>query len=163
MNLRPATEADCTRITDIWNPLIRETDITFNSREKTVASLWSELQQKVAQDHPFLVATEADNRILGFATYAQFRTSNGYRRTMEHTIILPQTSRGRGVGRLLMAALEDHARARDVHSMFAGISHRNPEAIAFHAALGYAEVARLPEVGYKFNRWCDLVLMQKIL
>jgi phosphinothricin acetyltransferase len=47
--------------------------------------------------------------------------------------------------------------------MFAGVSGENPEGRAFHARLGYVETAILPQVGWKFGRWMDLVLMQKIL
>ena len=62
-----------------------------------------------------------------------------------------------------MAALEDHAKAAGVHSLWAGVSAENSAGIAFHRSVGFAEVARLPEVGHKFGRWMDLVLMQKIL
>ena len=62
-----------------------------------------------------------------------------------------------------MEALEAHAKARQAHSMIAGISHVNEGACAFHAALGYRKIARLPEVGFKFGRWYDLILMQKTL
>jgi phosphinothricin acetyltransferase len=62
-----------------------------------------------------------------------------------------------------MAALEREARAAGGHTMIGGVSTENPAGLAFHAALGYREAARLPEVGFKFGRWLDLVLMQKRL
>ena len=70
---------------------------------------------------------------------------------------------GRGGGRLLMNALFAHAKDAGKHSMFAGCSAENSGAVAFHARMGFQEVATLPEVGFKFGRWIDLVLMQKLL
>lgn len=159
--IRPAAPADCPGIAAIWNPIIRDTAVTFTTAEKTAEGLAATLAEKAAAGLPFLVAE--DGGLLGFATYGPFRAGPGYARTMEHTIILGPAARGRGVGRALMAAVEDHARARGVHSMFAGVSAENPAARAFHAAVGYAEIAVLPEVGWKFGRWMDLVLMQKRL
>lgn len=162
IRIRPATASDAAAVAAIWNPVIRDTEITFNAVEKTPADLAALFTEKQAAGHAFLVAAEADE-ILGFATYGQFRGGVGYRRTMEHTVILAPNAHGRGLGRALMRAVEDHARAAGAHSIFAGVSSGNPAGVAFHAALGYEEVARLRRVGWKFGRWFDLHLMQKFL
>lgn len=160
--IRPATPTDCPAIAAIWNPVIRHTLITFTTAERSAEGLEATLVEKAAAGHPFLVAEEAGT-VLGFATYGQFRGGPGYARTMEHTIILGPGARGRGLGRALMDAIEEHARDATVHSLFAGVSAANEGGRAFHAAIGYREVAVLHQVGHKFGRWLDLVLMQKIL
>ena len=98
--------------------------------------------------------------VLGFATWGQFRGGVGYRYTIENTVLLSPDARGKGLGRSLMSALIDRARAAGHHSMWAGISGENPDGVAFHAAMGFEEIAVLPEVGQKFGRWMDLTLMQ---
>jgi phosphinothricin acetyltransferase len=82
---------------------------------------------------------------------------------MEHSISLTPDHRGGGVGRALMAAVEDHARAFGAHQMIAGVSGENPEGRAFHARLGYELIATIPEAGFKFGRFMDLWLMRKFL
>ncbi|HSF64787.1 MAG TPA: GNAT family N-acetyltransferase [Paracoccaceae bacterium] len=160
--IRAATPADIPGILAIWNPVIRDTAITFNSAEKTPDDLLAALRDKAAAGHAFLVAAP-EGRVLGFATYGPFRGGTGYARTLEHTILLAPDAQGRGLGRALMEALCDHARAGGVHSLIGGVSAENPQGRAFHAAMGFAEAAILPQVGWKFGRWMDLVLMQKFL
>jgi len=162
MTLRPATAADAAAIAKIWNGYIRESFVTFNATEKPVEDVAELIRSRQAAGQVFALAEER-GAVLGFATYAQFRAGIGYARTMEHTILLAPAARGKGVGRALMATLEDGARRAGVHSMIAGVSGANPDGVAFHAAVGYVEVARLPEVGFKAGRWLDLVLMQKRL
>lgn len=162
MILRPVTPTDADAILGIWNPLIRDSEATFNAVEKTRADILDLHAAKATAGHAFLVA-EGPGGIAGFALYGQFRAGSGYARCMEHTVILRPAARGRGIGRALMAAIEDHARTGGAHTMVAGISSANPGAIRFHSALGYAQVATLPAVGYKFGRWYDLHLMQKVL
>lgn len=156
--IRPAVKDDFPQIAKIWNQIIRDTAATFTNAEKEVA----ELVQANAAGRPFFVA-EQDGKVVGFATYFPFRSGPGYARTKEHTIQLAPDARGKGFGRGLMEAVEEHARDAGVHTIWAGISSENPDGKAFHAALGYEEIAVLPEVGRKFGRWMDLILMRKVL
>lgn len=160
--IRSAESGDAAGISSLWNHFIRETLVTFNSAEKTPEDVASMIAARAADGHGFFVA-EAEGALLGFATYGQFRGGIGYARTMEHTILLDPSAKGRGMGRALMSAVEDHARSGGAHSIFAGVSSGNPDGRAFHRALGYTEVVTLREVGFKWGRWIDLHLMQKML
>ncbi|PLS22266.1 GNAT family N-acetyltransferase [Neptunicoccus cionae] len=162
MNIRPATPTDADAICAIWNPIIRDTLITFTTQEKTPEGIAELLETSASNNWPFLVAVDGAE-LLGFASYGPFRSGPGYAYTMEHSINLAPAARGKGTGRKLMTALEDHARAAQIHSLFAGVSAANPAAIRFHSACGFVAVATLPEAGYKFGKWLDLVLLQKLL
>jgi L-amino acid N-acyltransferase len=157
-----ARRADVPQVAMLWNAIIRETVITFNPQEKTEAEVWRLILSRARQGHPFLVAREGA-RVEGFATYAQFRAGAGYARSMEHSIQLRPEARGRGLGRRLMVALEGHAAARGMRAMVGAVTGTNAGSIRFHQALGYVEVGRLPEVGWKFGQFHDLILMQKLL
>lgn len=159
--IRPATPADAAALADLWNPWIRDTAITFNAQEKSPADIVQMIADRHAAGHAFVLAE--DGGILGFATYSQFRGGVGYATCMEHTVILSPLARGRGVGAALMRAIETHATAAGAHQMIAGVSGENAEGRAFHARIGYAEIAIVPQAGFKFGRFMDLVLMQKIL
>lgn len=160
--IRPAREADCPAIARIWNHYIRDTAVTFTTVEKTAEGLWADIRARHRDGKPFIV-WDSGGGVLGFATYAQFRGGPGYAFAMEHTIQLAPEAVGKGVGRALLDALEQHARAAGVHTMWSGVSGENPAGEAFHARMGYETVGRLPEVGRKFDRWMDLVLMVKRL
>ena len=160
--IRPATRADCGAIAAIWNPIIRDTDLTFTTVEKTEAGLAQMLVDKARAGQPFLVA-EVDAQVCGFASYGAFRSGPGYARTQEHTIILGAKARGLGLGRALMVALENEARSRGVHVLVAGIAGGNAQAIGFHTAIGFHKVGEMPEVGTKRGLWHNLILMQKLL
>ncbi len=157
--LRPARTADAKAIAAIWNPVIETTAITFTTQPRSVESIAADITTRGAA---FQVA-ETGGRLLGFATYAAFRAGPGYAFTKEHSIQLAPEARGKGVGRALMARLEQVARQDRVHTLWAGVSGENPAAVAFHSAIGFRHVATLPQVGFKFGRWMDLVLMQKYL
>ncbi|WP_323771444.1 GNAT family N-acetyltransferase [Antarctobacter sp.] len=159
MTIRPAKACDAVPICAIWNEVIAHTAATFTSQLKTPDGIATD----IAARGPAFQVAETGGTVIGFATYFQFRGGPGYRHTMEHSIQLAPQARGRGAGRALLAALEEVARQQGVHSLWAGVSGENPGGVIFHARLGYTEVARLPQVGRKFDRWMDLVLLQKIL
>ncbi len=159
MRVRQAQPADAAGIALITNAIIRDTLVTFTTDERNAESIADDIRARGAA---FLVA-EDQGRVIGFATYAPFRSGRGYAKCREHSIQLTDDARGRGVGRALMEQLQRVARSKGVHVLVAGISSVNPGAIAFHSALGFSEVGRMPEVGHKWGQYLDLVLMQKIL
>lgn len=156
--IRPATALDAPAIAEIWNQIIRETTFTFTTTEKDPATLAAQ----ISAGTPWWVAC-VNGTVQGHATYGQFRGGPGYARSMEHSIHLTPAAQGQGLGRALMQALETHARAHGVHVMVAGVSSDNPAGQAFHARMGYAPCGRVMQAGYKWGRYLDLVLMQKIL
>lgn len=156
--IRPATPADAPAIAAIWNHYIGHGTVTFNPVPKSR----DEVAALTAAPHAFFVAEQA-GRILGFARHFQFRSGQGYARAAEHTILLDPGETGRGHGRALISAVLGDAAQKGIGSMVAGVSAENAAGLAFHAAMGFGTVGRLPAVGWKEGRWLDLVLMQKRL
>lgn len=157
--IRAAEPADAEAIARLWNWMIRTTLWTFTTIEKSPEDITDMMS---ARPGAFLVAREGDV-IAGFLTFGSFRAGPGYAATVEHTILVSPDFHMRGIGRSLMQAGIEAARAARHHVMVGGISGRNPVGLSFHARLGFDEVGRMPQVGYKNGEWLDLVLMQKIL
>ncbi|WP_420860892.1 GNAT family N-acetyltransferase [Algirhabdus cladophorae] len=162
MKIRDANENDAAAIAQIWNPVIENTAATFTTDLKTAQGLAADFKAKAAAGHGFFVA-QKEGALIGFATYFQFRGGPGYKHTLEHSVILAPEAKGQGTGRALMQHLISHARASGGHTLFAGVSSENPAGVAFHEAIGFQKVAQLPQVGRKFDRWMDLILLQKTL
>lgn len=162
MEIRPVRPEDHAAIAAIWNPLIRETTVTFHSVERDAGAVGAYVDQRRGAGREVWAAVEGQ-AVLGFASYDQFRSGNGYAHAMEHTVILAPAAWGRGVGRALMQAVEAHAAVRGAHVMIAAVDADNAAGRAFHAALGYVQTGYMPETGRKFGRWLDLVLMQKVI
>lgn len=160
--VRDAAEADAAEIAAIWNRFIRETAATFNSVEKPADEVAALIGQRQREGKAFLVA-EAQGRVIGFATFFQLRAGAGYARTFEHTVQVAPEAAGQGAGRALMAHLERRARDAGGHSLHACVSAENPGGVAFHERIGFERIAVLPEVGRKFDRWMDLIVMRKAL
>lgn len=157
MMIRAAKAADLPTIKLLWNDMIANTNFTFTSILKTDSILESMLHDRADR---FLVA-DVEGRMAGFVTWGPFRGGDGYVHTAEHSIIT--ATAGTGIGRALMLAAMEQARAQGIHTMVAGIGHENTAAVAFHIKLGFGLAGRVPEVGQKNGRWHDLILMHKTL
>lgn len=165
MIVRDATLGDMPAVCDIYNALVKTSNVMWTEVPETVEQrqLWYETQR--SEGWPVLIA-EDGAAVVGFAAYGAFRGHGkwpGYRHTVEHTVHVCRTKWAAGVGSALMTALLDRARASDVHVVVAAIDSGNQRSIRFHERLGFSVVARMPEVGTKFGTWLDLVLMQRIL
>ncbi|ASM71496.1 MULTISPECIES: GNAT family N-acetyltransferase [Roseobacteraceae] len=157
--IRAAIPADAPAIAAIWNAVIALPHITFTTDTKSDAAV---AQLIVERAGAFWVAERAGT-VAGFATFGSFRGGPGYRHTAEHSVMLGRDARGHGMGRALMAAVESGAVVRDVHLLVAGISGGNPDAVAFHDRLGFAQSGKIPQAGRKGGQWYDLILMHKLL
>jgi len=165
VRIREATDADLPAITHLFNVLIPTEPVAWRDHlaDDEEMAAWFAAQQEAG--HPVLVA-EVDGAVVGYTCWGTFRGGPrfpGYRHTVEDTIHVAADQHGRGVGRALMAALLAEARRRDVHVVVAAIDSENLGSIAFHESMGFVEVARMPEVGRKFDRWLDLVLLQHVV
>ena len=162
MDIRAATEADLPAILAITNDAILNTTSSWNVLPTTLDARRTWLADRQTAKLPVLVCA-IDGAVAGFGSYGSFRAWDGYRLTVEHSIYVDASHRRRGVGRLLLGALIDHATEADMHVMMGVISADNEVSITLHERFGFETVGRLPEVGRKFDRWLDLVLMQKML
>ena len=165
MELRDATDADAAAINAIYNATVGTTTVAWTEEHESVDIRRDWLEKQAHLDHPVLVAVEADE-VVGFASYDDFRDSSkwpGYRFTVEHTIHVRQDHQGAGVGGHLLRALIVRATHAGMHVMIGAIDAENTDSIRFHERHGFAVVARLPETGFKFGRWLELVLMERIL
>ena len=160
--IRDAVPGDLPAILALYNHAVRETTAIWNETPSDLEGRRHWMSERLAAGFPVLVA-EADGRFAGYGTYGPFRPHEGYRETVENSVYVVPEMQGKGIGRALLEALIAQARSRNLHVMVAGIEAGNRASIALHAACGFSETARMPEIGQKFGRRLDLVLMQKRL
>jgi L-amino acid N-acyltransferase len=162
MKTRAATESDLPGILEIYNDAIRTGTAVYDDQPHTLEMRREWLRGKTESGMPVLVIDDG-GEVAGFGTYGLFRNFTGYRFCVEHSVYVSEKRRARGYGRFLISTLMEMAARQGMHSMIAGVDAQNEVSIRLHLALGFVQVAHIKEVGYKFDRWLDLVLMQKFL
>ena len=150
-------------IVDIFNEAILNSTALYDYTPRPLESMTEWFRQKEAARYPVIGLEDDDGTLLGFASYGQFRVRPAYKYTVEHSIYTAPEARRRGVASGLIAALTERARELGKHMIIGGIASENEASLALHRKLGFSETGRLPEVGFKFGRWLDLVLMQRFL
>lgn len=160
VHIRAAALADAAAITEIYNHAVRHTTAIWNDTEVDVANRESWLTAKQQDGHPVLVAVDDGGPVVGYASYGPWRDFDGYRHTVEHSVYVRADRQGAGVGQLLLTELLERARADGHHVMVAAIDRDNAGSIRLHERLGFRQVGQMAQVGVKFGRWLDLVLLQ---
>jgi len=163
MQIRDAEVRDLPEITEIHNDAVRKTTAIWTEVVIDIEDRRTWLADRENAGYPVLVAVADDGKVLGFATFGDWRTKEGYRYTVEHSVYIRSDCRGAGIGRALMAILIDRARAIGKHAMVAAIEASNIESIRLHERLDFEHAGQLREVGTKFGRWLDLAFMQLVL
>lgn len=162
MNIRPFQPSDISQMLGIYNEVIANSTAIYIETPSSLTILQKWVDEKLAKNYPVLIAVE-DGKVLGFSTFGDWRAKPGYRYTVEHTVHMHVDARGKGVGAQLLQALFPCAHALGKHVMLGVVDGENTGSIRFHERLGFTEVARFPQVGFKFNRWLDAVFMQRFI
>jgi L-amino acid N-acyltransferase YncA len=162
MQVRPATREDLPAILEIYNEAVLNTTASYDYEPRTLEHRTAWYEEHVKAEYPIFVAASAD-RVVGWAALNPFHARMGYRFTTENSVYVAADQRGKGIGRLLMPALIDGARQRGLHAIIAAIDAQNEASIRLHARFEFEKVAYLRQVGFKFNRWLDLVYMERIV
>ncbi len=160
-SVRAAEAADLPAILDIYNEAVLNSTATFDVEPRTMEEQerWS---RQFVQPYVLLVA-EGEGEVLGWGCLHPFGGKPGYRYTTEDSLYVRADCRGNGIGRLLLAALLEAGTANGFRTVVARIDGDNPVSLRLHQSLGFEYAGREREVGYKFGRWLDVVVMQKTL
>lgn len=162
--IRSATAADAVAIAAIYAPEVLHGTATFEYDPHDAAEMATRLARVTDAGWPWLVA-ERGGAIAGYAYAAQFRDRPAYAHTCENSVYVAAEAQRSGVGRALLTALCDAARAAGFKQMVAviGDGAGNHASIGLHRACGFVDAGRLNNVGLKFGRWLDVVYMQRSL
>ena len=163
-NIRASTESDIPAITAIYRHHVLHGTGTFEIDPPSEQDMTARRADVLARGLPYLVAEGDDGRILGFSYANWFKPRPAYRFSAEDSIYVADSARGQGVGRLLLQALCDQAQAAGVRKLLAVIGDSaNAGSIGVHRAAGFGEIGVMRSMGWKFDRWLDIVLMEKTL
>ncbi len=162
IQVRNANLDDIYDITAIYNDAVANTTAIWNDIEVDTDNRIAWLEDRQRLGYPVLVAVGDGTKVLGYATFSDWRAWDGYKHSVEHSVYVKNDSRGLGIGKTLMVKLIERARTSEKHVMVAGIEAENEVSIRLHQRLGFEYIGRLREVGTKFGKWLDLAFMQLI-
>ena len=158
--IRPATVEDLKVITDIYNEAIMTTDATFDLEPKTEEEqgIWLAGHDLM---HPVLVA-ELGGVVVGWASLSEWSPRAAYAGTVEISLYIKEEFRGKGAGRKLLEDIIQEGERVGLHTVLARITTGNAVSIHLHESLGFKQVGVMREVGQKFGRKLDVLIMQRI-
>ena len=162
--IRPSRDADVAAITALYAHHVLHGTGTFETEPPTEADMAQRRRDVLARDLPWLVAEDADGQVIGFAYCNWFKPRAAYRFSAEDSVYLHPQVQARGLGRALLSELERAAQAAGVRKLIAVIGDSaNAGSVGLHRAMGFADVGTIAACGWKFDRWLDIVLMEKAI
>ena len=162
IKLRNYKVTDTQAILDIINYNIINSTALYDYNPRTIEQQISIFEDKLKKDFPIIVVT-ADEHVVGFGYYSEFRFREAYKFTVEHSVYVANDFHGNGIGKLLMIELIRLAKQQKLHTMIGVIDAENENSIRFHEQFGFKTAGIVKETGYKFDRWLHSVIMQLML
>lgn len=162
------TIVDCDRgrsgeILAILNDAIVNSTALYDYAPRPLSAMDTWFEVKERGNYPVIGAIDDSGRLLGFASYGQFRGWPAYKYSVEHSLYVAADLRGQGIGKALLGAILERARAQQYHNVIGGIDADNATSIALHERFGFERCGLVRHAGFKFGRWLDLAFYQKLL
>ena len=163
IKIRPSTDADIPAITAIYTHHVLHGTGTFETTPPSETDMATRRADVLSKGLPYLVVEDSDG-VLGFAYCTWFKPRPAYRFSAEDSIYLASTAHGKGLGRLLLEELMAQAERAGVRKLIAVIGDSgNKGSVGVHKACGFQPVGVLANCGWKFDRWLDVVLMDRVI
>jgi len=159
--IRKAEPADLEAITEIYNEAILTTTATFDTEPQSTAERLPWFQAH-GERYPLLVAVTGE-KVAGWASLSRWSERHGYDGTVETSFYVKAAYRGQGIGRKLKQAIIDEARRLNYHTIIARVAGESAVSIHLNKSFGFVFIGTMKEVGYKFGRYLDVHILQKIL
>ena len=162
--IRKAEVTDLPHVLALYRHYVRNSVVTFDEEPPSLRSFRSRFEHTEKLGYPFLVAQSPSGEILGYARVTPFRDKSAFRHTAESTIYLGPAATGKGLGRSLLSALLNASAEAGLREVIAVIADHGADAsLRLHRSLGFVESGKMGKVGYKFERWIGIVMLQKSL
>ncbi|MDR3614320.1 MAG: GNAT family N-acetyltransferase [Candidatus Obscuribacterales bacterium] len=160
--IREALQSDLSSINAIYNHYVHNSTATFAEDDETEAARLTWFQKHEQSQHPILVL-ENEGAVIGWASLSAYHSRCAYANTVEVSIYFDNQKLGAGYGSKLFEAIIEAARDRGYHAVLGLVCSENIGSLKLMSRYGFAEVGRLKEVGFKFGRWLDVTIVEKIL
>ena len=164
--IRDAQTEDAARLVEIYSYYITDTAVSFEYEVPTVDE-FKERITKIKQKYPYVVC-EKDGVIVGYVYASAYSSRAAYDWTVTTSIYVDRNIHRQGIGRALYGVLEERLKRQGIVNLLAGVAYCDPEdeyltqdSFKFHTRMGYEKVSHMKGVGKKFDRWYDLLWMQK--
>ncbi len=160
---RLAALKDLPFILAIYNDAALKTTATADTHPATLEQRREWLEFRQANGYPVLVAETETGEIIGWSSLSPYHSRYGYRFTAEVSVYVAEEWRGQGIGKLLVGSLIASASPGRYHSLLASVDAENKASLRLHGSLGFVQTGVLNEVVFKFDRWLDVVFLQRMM
>jgi L-amino acid N-acyltransferase YncA len=162
VSVRVAQPDDAEAVAHIYNYEVEHTTATFDLVPRSIEAQREWLEARSGA-FATIVAEDSVVGVIGFAALSSYRERAGYRTTVENSVYVHREHQRKGTGKMLLSTLLITARSSGFHTVIARIDSQSTGSIALHSSLGFAHIGVERQVGRKFGRWLDSVIMQKML
>jgi L-amino acid N-acyltransferase len=150
-------------ILDIFNEAIVTSTALYDYKPRPPESMLAWFATKTANAFPVIGLEDDAGQLAGFASYGSFRAWPAYKYSVEHSVYVHRSHRGKGLGRTLLGEIVRAAHQRDVHTLVGAIDISNAASIALHTGAGFEHCGTIRQAAFKFGRWLDLAFYQRVL